>query len=64
MKELGNSIKFARLEIKFTQKQVLDKINCEQSVISKIESGQLVGAILIKYLKYLRKKGVNMHEMC
>lgn len=64
MPEMGDKIKQARFKLKKTQKEVSEILDLKQGAISKIESGKVSsGKSLIKYLKYLKKKGIDMNEL-
>jgi transcriptional regulator with XRE-family HTH domain len=60
-KKLGQRFHNARLALELSQKVVAKdlstkKLICEQSTISRIESGQYTGKFLVLYLSYLIKK--------
>jgi transcriptional regulator with XRE-family HTH domain len=59
---LGEKISDARILLGLTQVEVAKELSrenfiCEQSTISRIESGQYTGRFVVHYLAYLHKKG-------
>jgi transcriptional regulator with XRE-family HTH domain len=63
-KSLGEKISDARIHLGLTQVEVAKELSrenfiCEQSTISRIESGQYTGRFVVQYLAYLYRKGNN-----
>lgn len=63
MEHLGEKIKAERKKLKLSQQEVAALIGSNQGDVSKIEKGQLVGRHLFSYIKFLKKKGVDLNKL-
>ncbi len=58
-----NIYKQARKKLNLTQRDIADALNTSQGIISKIESGKVVGTYFVKYLQFLAKhKKINIRD--
>lgn len=51
-----------RKQLSLSQVQLAELLNTTQTVVSKIERGELYGRYFVAYLTFLAQNGVNVNE--
>lgn len=57
------TIKKIRENLKLSQKDIANSLGCDQSIVSRIEQGNLIGIYYLKYLEFLVEKGMDVNPI-
>lgn len=63
LKEIGKNIKTQREKLNLSVEDVSSKIDVGTKNIYKIEAGDRIGASFVKYILFLKSKGVDLNKV-
>ncbi len=60
---VGKNIKRIRTSLNISQSEVASALECSQQSINSIEKGRTFGIIIIKYMRFLKQKGISIDSL-